>query len=125
MSARPTVRFLANRAHPYRQRPHRDAELAVRHAAGGRVVEGAIEPIVEERSFLAEVAACLPEEPWDHATWALWTGKLKAATGRKGRALFHPLRLALTGREAGPELANLLPLIGRARALDRLSARGV
>lgn len=89
-----------------------------------RVVAGAIRPIVEEPAFLAEAAALLPEEPWDHATWAAWTGKLKAATGRKGRALYHPLRLALTGREAGPELAALLPLIGRAKALDRLSARG-
>jgi glutamyl-tRNA synthetase len=88
-----------------------------------RVTQGAIEPIVEEPAFLAEAAACLPEVPWDQATWNVWTGKLKASTGRKGRALFHPLRLALTGREAGPELANLLPLIGRARALDRLSAR--
>ncbi|HLH47819.1 MAG TPA: glutamate--tRNA ligase [Roseiarcus sp.] len=88
-----------------------------------RVVAGAIEPIVEEPAFLAEAAALLPEEPWDHATWSAWTGKLKATTGRKGRALYHPLRLALTGREAGPELAALLPLIGRAKALDRLSAR--
>jgi glutamyl-tRNA synthetase len=88
-----------------------------------RVTHGSVEPIVEEPAFLTEAAACLPDEPWDHATWGLWTGRLKAATGRKGRALFHPLRLALTGREAGPELANLLPLIGRAKALDRLSAR--
>ncbi len=42
-----------------------------------------------------------------------------------GRALFHPLRLALTGRESGPELAALLPLIGSIKALDRLSARAV
>ncbi len=88
-----------------------------------RVTDGEIEPIVEEPGFLAEAAAHLPEEPWDHATWGAWTGQLKAATGRKGRALFHPLRLALTGREAGPELASLLPLIGRAKALGRLSAR--
>ncbi len=88
-----------------------------------RVVDGAIAPIVEEPAFLAEAAALLPEEPWDQSTWGRWTGKLKEATGRKGRALYHPLRLALTGREAGPELANLLPLIGRAKALDRLRAR--
>jgi glutamyl-tRNA synthetase len=79
--------------------------------------------VVEEPDFLAEAAALLPDEPWDQSVWAAWTGKIKAATGRKGRALFHPLRLALTGREAGPELAQLLPLIGRAKALDRLSAR--
>ena len=53
-----------------------------------------------------------------------WTKAVSAATGKKGRALFHPLRLALTGREQGPELKALLPLIGRARALRRLEAAG-
>jgi glutamyl-tRNA synthetase len=86
------------------------------------VAFGAIAPIVEDRNFLRQAGACLPPEPWDAATWSVWTGALKALSGRKGRALFHPLRLALTGREAGPELAALLPLIGRVRALDRLSA---
>jgi len=88
-----------------------------------RVVRGEIAPIVEEPDYLAEAAACLPPLPWDLTTWGVWTNALKAATGRKGRALFHPLRLALTGRESGPELAVLLPLIGRIKALDRLSAR--
>jgi glutamyl-tRNA synthetase len=88
-----------------------------------RVVRGEIEPIVEEPDYLEAAAACLPPAPWDLTTWGAWTSALKAATGRKGRALFHPLRLALTGRESGPELAALLPLIGRIKALDRLSAR--
>jgi glutamyl-tRNA synthetase len=88
-----------------------------------RVVHGEIEPVVEDVDFLAEAAARLPPAPWDAKTWGAWTDALKAATGRKGRALFHPLRLALTGRDSGPELAALLPLIGRIRALDRLSAR--
>jgi glutamyl-tRNA synthetase len=89
-----------------------------------RVVHGEIEPIVEEPEFLAQAAARLPPSPWDVTTWGVWTSALKASTGRKGRQLFHPLRLALTGRESGPELAALLPLIGRIKALDRLSARG-
>ncbi|MCX8256575.1 Glutamate--tRNA ligase 2 [Beijerinckiaceae bacterium RH AL1] len=91
-------------------------EVAVWHA----VVAGEIEPVREDPAFLAEAAALLPAEPWDAATWSAWTGALKAAAGRKGRALFHPLRLALTGRETGPELAALLPLMGRERALARL-----
>jgi glutamyl-tRNA synthetase len=90
-----------------------------------RVVHGEIEPIVEDPPFLAEAAGLLPPTPWDASTWGTWTSALKTATGRKGRALFHPLRLALTGCEAGPELAALLPLIGRIKALDRLSARVV
>jgi glutamyl-tRNA synthetase len=62
----------------------------------------------------------LPAEPWTDATWGAWTNAVKAATGAKGKALFHPLRLALTGRESGPELKVLLPLIGREKALARL-----
>jgi glutamyl-tRNA synthetase len=85
-----------------------------------RVVEGEIEPVREDAAFLAEAAKLLPAEPWDETSWSTWTSEVKAATGRKGKALFHPLRLALTGEESGPELAALLPLIGRAKALARL-----
>jgi glutamyl-tRNA synthetase len=69
-------------------------------------------------------AAHLPPEPWDGDTWGRWTKAVAVATGKKGRALYHPLRLALTGREQGPELTLLLPLLGRARALRRLEAAG-
>jgi glutamyl-tRNA synthetase len=86
------------------------------------VVNGEVVPIVEDADFLKLAASCAPDGPWDQSTWGAWTTRLKDLTGRKGRALFHPLRLALTGREAGPELAALLPLIGRAKALARLSA---
>lgn len=85
-----------------------------------RVVEGEIEPISEDPAFLAETARLLPEEPWDETTWSDWTSDVKTATGRKGKALFHPLRLALTGEQSGPELAALLLLIGRAKAASRL-----
>ena len=85
-----------------------------------RVVEGEIVPVVEDAGYLEEARAALPSEPWDEKTWSLWTGALKQTTGRKGKGLFHPLRLALTGRDQGPELAVLLPLIGRAKALARL-----
>ncbi|MCW6508018.1 glutamate--tRNA ligase [Lichenifustis flavocetrariae] len=85
------------------------------------VVHGSIEPVGEDPELLAAATRLLPEEPWSSATWAAWTTRVKAETSRKGRALFHPLRLALTGRDTGPELAVLLPLIGRARVLARLS----
>jgi len=90
-----------------------------------RVVEGEIAPVREDLDYLDEATQCLPEEPWDEKVWAAWTEALKKTTGRKGRALFHPLRLALTGREQGPELALMLPLIGRLKASDRLSGRAV
>lgn len=89
-----------------------------------RVVNGDITPVIEDRAFLEKAAALLPPEPWSQETWGAWTSAVKAATGAKGRGLFHPLRLALTGQEQGPELKALLPLIGRARALARLQARG-
>jgi glutamyl-tRNA synthetase len=89
-----------------------------------RVAEGEIEPIREDRAFLNDAAQLLPAEPWDETTWAAWTSDIRTATGRKGKTLYHPLRLALTGEESGPELAALLPLIGRARALARLIGSG-
>jgi len=73
-----------------------------------------------ERDFLLSAVETLPAEPWDGAVWASWIDALKQATGRKGRALFLPLRLALTGEEHGPELRDLLPLMGRPRAANRL-----
>ena len=85
------------------------------------VAYGEIEPVVEEPEFIARAAALLPPGPWDAGTWGAWTGAVKAATGRKGRDLFMPLRLALTGRAHGPEMAALLPLIGPDRACKRLS----
>jgi len=84
------------------------------------LVAGPVAPVIEDAAFAATAAGLLPGEPWDETTWSAWTGAVAQATGLKGRALFHPLRLALTGREHGPELKKLLPLIGRARALARL-----
>jgi glutamyl-tRNA synthetase len=86
------------------------------------VVAGTIVPPVMEgeRDFLLAAHETLPAEPWDGSVWASWTDALKQATGRKGRALFLPLRMALTGEEHGPELRDLLPLIGRARVANRL-----
>lgn len=87
-----------------------------------RVTNGAIEPQIEDAAFLKAAADLLPEEPWNEATWGAWTAEIKKETGRKGRALFHPLRLALTGEESGPELKALLPLIGRERVLKRFTS---
>ena len=86
------------------------------------VVAGSIvPPVVEgEGDYLRQALAALPAEPWTADVWITWTDALKAATGRKGRTLFHPLRLALTGEERGPEMRGLLPLIGRPRAAERL-----
>jgi glutamyl-tRNA synthetase len=87
------------------------------------VVHGALEPQIGDPDFAREARWLLPPEPWDETTWGAWTEAVKRATQRKGKALFLPLRLALTGREHGPELRNLLPLIGRVRADARLAGK--
>jgi len=80
-------------------------------------------PVIEDAAFTSAAAALLPPDPWDLTSWGSWTEAVKLATGRKGKTLFHPLRLALTGRENGPELKSLLPLIGRSRAEARLAGK--
>ncbi|MEZ5811441.1 MAG: glutamate--tRNA ligase [Rhizobiaceae bacterium] len=73
----------------------------------------------DDVEFVRAAFEHLPEEPWSGETWKTWTDAVKTATGRRGRALFMPLRLALTGRSAGPEFAGLLPLLGREETLAR------
>jgi glutamyl-tRNA synthetase len=87
------------------------------------IITNRIKPEIaaEDREFLTRSRELLPPEPWDSTTWKVWTEAVKSATGRKGKSLFMPLRLALTGLDHGPELAQLLPLIRRERALERLS----
>lgn len=79
----------------------------------------AVDP--DDREFLREATRLLPPEPWDNQVWERWSATLKEKTGRKGKELFKPLRLALTGLDHGPELAALLPLMGRAEVERRLS----
>lgn len=89
-----------------------------------RIVTEAPEPTgaAPDPEVLAAASAALPPEPWDEATWGPWTKAVGSATGRTGRDLFMPLRLALTGLDHGPELKRLLPLIGWRRTSDRLRA---
>lgn len=84
------------------------------------VCYGQAVPVIEDAAFVSAAAEILPTGPWDQETWKAWTDAVKAATGAKGKALFMPLRLALTGLDHGPELKALLPLIGREKASSRL-----
>ncbi|MBX9574185.1 MAG: glutamate--tRNA ligase [Caulobacteraceae bacterium] len=88
-----------------------------------RLVRGPVTPVIEDAAFAATAARLLPETI-DAAAWAVWTEAVKAETGAKGGALFKPLRLALTGQTHGPEMAALIPLIGRDRILARLRGEG-
>jgi glutamyl-tRNA synthetase len=89
------------------------------------ILDGDVDPPTltdDDRAFLGEAARVAAKVDWDGEPWAELSGALKSATGRKGKPLFHPLRLALTGRESGPEMAGLLKRMGRERALARLEA---
>lgn len=88
-----------------------------------RLISGPVTPVIEDAVLAAKAAALLPLEPWDESTWGAWTKAVSVETGAKGRGLFHPLRLALTAQEHGPELKKLLPLIGRERSLARLEGK--
>jgi glutamyl-tRNA synthetase len=88
-----------------------------------QVAQGPITPIVSDAAFLFEAASALPPSPWNDESWSLWTNAVKTKTGRKGKELFMPLRLALTTYDHGPEMKYLLPLIGEKRARDLLAGK--
>lgn len=84
------------------------------------MVQGPVTNTATDKDFLATASTMLPAAPWDATTWKQWTEALKTETGRKGKDLFMPLRQALTGMDHGPELAQLLPLLGPERTKQRL-----
>jgi len=86
-----------------------------------QLIEGPVTPVIEDADYIAAAAAALPTGDLTGESWSQWTGALKETTGRKGRDLFMPLRLALTGEKHGPDMSELLSLIGRARVLERLN----
>jgi glutamyl-tRNA synthetase len=84
-------------------------------------LSNAIEISAEDKPYLETALTLLPSEPWtETTTWSAWTNALKEATGRKGKALFMPLRQVLTGQEHGPEMNKMLPLMGEALVKERL-----
>ncbi|PQA87291.1 glutamate--tRNA ligase [Hyphococcus luteus] len=89
-------------------------------AAWIEVVDGAVDPVIEDQDFAKAAAALVPDQ-LDTDSWTAFTNAVKEKTGAKGKALFMPLRLALTGRQRGPEMAALFPLIGSEKARARLN----
>lgn len=87
------------------------------------VAHGPVAPVIDDPVFLEQAAALLPPAPWSDKTWQEWTNTVKDKTGRKGKDLFMPLRRALTGMDHGPELAQILLLIGPDKARERLLTR--
>ena len=85
-----------------------------------RICKTEIKPIIEDKKFIDIAYDNLPQEQWDDNTWHTWITILKEKTKRNGKDLFMPLRLALTAAEQGPELAKLLPVIGKELVESRL-----
>lgn len=80
-----------------------------------------ITPVIDDKEFVNAAAALLPPEPWNEKTWGAWMQAVKEKTGRTGKTLFMPLRFALTGKDHGPEMKNILPLLGAVRVKARLA----
>jgi glutamyl-tRNA synthetase len=90
-------------------------------ASLAKIVTGPITPVLEDTPVIGAALEHLPPAPWTAQTWGAWVAQIKTTSGAKGKGLFMPLRLALTGESHGPELAALLPLIGPEKVKARLS----
>ncbi len=88
-----------------------------------RIVTGPVDAQIaeEDRAFVTQAAGVAATLDWSADPWRALTAALKEVSGRTGKALFLPLRRALTGLDHGPDMAALLPIIGRERALSRLT----
>ncbi len=84
-----------------------------------KIVTGPVTPVIEDAAFAAAALELLPETI-DSDAWSAWTSAVKDKTGAKGKGLFMPLRLILTGQAHGPDMAAMIPLIGRERMIQRL-----
>ena len=85
------------------------------------IIYGNIEPIYNDENFINTAVETLPDGNFDKNTWTNWTSILMKETGRKGKELYNPIRLCLTGQNKGPEMATLIFLMGREKVLERLS----
>jgi glutamyl-tRNA synthetase len=85
-----------------------------------QLVTGPVTPVIEEAAFIAQATTTLTSLAWGDDIWKRWTDALKASSGRSGKALFMPLRLAITGQASGPDMSALVRLIGREGVLARL-----
>ena len=82
---------------------------------------GIIDSIIENQDFLDSALEALPKHQFNEKTWSTWTQKLSQITGKKGKELYMPLRLCLTGQNKGPEMADLILMMGRDKVIKRLS----
>ncbi|MDG1982835.1 MAG: hypothetical protein P8I89_07875 [Alphaproteobacteria bacterium] len=74
-----------------------------------------------DSDLLSLALKLLPHDQFNENTWSIWTNLLKIESGKKGKDLYKPLRLCLTGQDNGPEMANLISIMGRDKVTERLS----
>ncbi len=87
------------------------------------IIKGTIETVIDDSDYCQKAIQALPEQPWDTKSFKQWTHNISSLTGYKGKALFMPLRLALTGKESGPELSSIFPFMDKAIIIERLSGK--
>ena len=88
-----------------------------------KICNQVMNPVITDLNFTQIASQLLPRGVWGENTWNEWINQVKTSTNKNGKELFMPIRLALTGMEHGPELKNLLPLLGREKAFDRLNGK--
>ena len=74
-----------------------------------------------DSDLLSLALKLLPQDQFNENTWSIWTNLLKIESGKKGKDLYKPLRLCLTGQDNGPEMASLISIMGRDKVTERLS----
>jgi glutamyl-tRNA synthetase len=85
------------------------------------IVYGKIKFINHDQQFIQMALKTLPKDSFDTSTWSKWTSLLMKESGKKGKDLFKPLRLCLTGQSNGPEMASLVLIMGRDKVIERLN----
>ena len=84
------------------------------------IISKHVVPIIKDKKITELASSLLPDEPWNENTWDTWISKIKEKTSVRGKDLMFPIRLAITGREGGPEMKKLLPLLKKELVKKRL-----
>ena len=77
----------------------------------------------QDLEFLHKIIELLPQDTSQENSWQIWLDEIKKNSPRKGKELFMPIRLALTGKEHGPELKHAINLISRDEIIARLKSQ--
>lgn len=85
------------------------------------ICHSSITPKITDIQFTSYIATLLPKEKWNENTWDTWIANIQKNLNKKGKELYMPIRLALTGQPNGPELKTLILLLGKEKVISRLN----